>query len=104
MGLRSQEPDTRHLTSIQMYIPVPEQIVRLLDWFQKQAAWQTKGFIGAGVHNNLVHSDKKSLWLVHPTKFAFSSLQLPHSTSYMNKLKGGEIWVSYCGVYKGHKN
>jgi hypothetical protein len=38
LGPRSQEPDTRNLTGIPMCIPVPEQIVRLLDWFQKQAA------------------------------------------------------------------
>jgi hypothetical protein len=90
LGLRSQEPDTRHLTIIPMYIPVPEQIVRLLDWFQKQATWQSKGFIGAGVHNYLVHADKnRSDWFIRLNSQALSS-KFSHS-SYMNELKRGEI-------------
>jgi hypothetical protein len=101
-GSRSQEPDTRHSTSIQMCIPVPEQIVCLLGWFQKQAAWQTKEFTGAGVHNYLVHDDKNHYdRFIRLNSHSLSS-QLPHS-SYMNKLKGDEILISYCGVYKGHK-
>jgi len=73
-----------------MCIPAPGQIVRLLDWFQKQTAWQSKGFIGAGVHNYLVHADKNhSGWFIRLNSHALSS-QLSHS-SYMNKLKGGEI-------------
>jgi hypothetical protein len=40
-----------------VYIPVPEQIVLLLDLLQKQATLQTKGFVGAGAHNYPVHAD-----------------------------------------------